>query len=155
MEFNEDKLIIEEPMEEYNRASGELSHSDSVLIENTYRDTIKEDRKRPSQKIPKIKFTFNDYDMSDPESVVGNEEQKMAQPFQSRELRSRRLTEFYSKNNQAKAQIDDEVFYQKHPATRNAQTVSIKKRHLPAFQLFVDIVLSLMVTTIISTVVIA
>jgi hypothetical protein len=41
--------------------------------------------------------------MSDPESVVGNEEQKMAQPIQSRELRSRRLTEFYSKKNAVKA----------------------------------------------------
>ena len=79
----------------------------------------------------------------------------MAQPIQSRELRSRRLTEFYSKKNAVKAQIDDEEFYQKHPATRNAQTVSIKKRHLPAFQLFVDIVIALMIATVISTVVIA
>jgi hypothetical protein len=37
--------------------------------------------------------------MSDPESVVGNEEQKMNNPLASKELRVRRMTEYYSKKN--------------------------------------------------------
>ena len=58
--------------------------------------------------------------MSDPESVVGNEEQKMSKPLQSKELRMRRMTEYYSKKNANNQQLEDENFYQTHEATRNA-----------------------------------
>ena len=86
--------------------------------------------------------------MSDTESVVGNEESKMSQPLQSRELRARRLTEFYSRKNALKGKIESENFYQVHAATRNAQTVTWKGRHLPVFQLFIDMIVSLgMITT--------
>jgi hypothetical protein len=44
------------------------------MVESTYRESIKEERKRASQKIPKIKFTFNDYDMSEPEDIIEKEE---------------------------------------------------------------------------------
>ena len=56
------------------RGSGELSKADMSIIESSHRATVAENKKRHSQKKVQIKFTFNDYDMSDPESVVGNEE---------------------------------------------------------------------------------
>ena len=65
------------------------------------------------------------------------------------------MTEVFSKRNSRNAAEADDKFYQVHEATRNAQTVSIRKRHLPVFQLFVDVVMALFATTICSTAVIA
>ena len=79
-------------LEEAKKETGNNFRSSIELSKNEIQTTI-------NRKTDITRFTYNDYDMSDPESVVGNEEQKMNNPLASKELRVRRMTEYYSKKN--------------------------------------------------------